>query len=66
MRWESLEAMRRRMRRVADKYAHLDKVILIGHGMAFRSLTYIEEMKPAEIVECRYEIGQPNCVYSFY
>ena len=66
MRWESLDAMRRRMRRVADRYAHLDKVILVGHGMAFRTLTYIEEMKPAGIVECTYEIGQADCEYSFY
>lgn len=65
-RWETLEDMRIRMRRVADKYAHYDKVIVVGHGMAFRTLTYIEDMRPAEIVECTYEIGQEDCNYSFY
>ena len=64
--WETLEDMRKRMRRVADKYAEYEKVIFVGHGMAFRSLVYIEIMKPAEIVECQYEIGQEECVYSFY
>lgn len=65
MRWESLDEVRERMRRVADKYANYDKVIFVGHGMAFRALTYIEQMKPAEIVECTYQIGQEDCIYSF-
>jgi broad specificity phosphatase PhoE len=64
--WETLNDMRKRMRRVADKYAGYEKVIFVGHGMALRTLAYIEEMKPAEIVECKYEIGQEECVYSFY
>lgn len=58
--------MRTRMRRVAGKYAHYDKVIVVGHGMAFRTLTYIEDMRPGEFVECTYEIGQEDCNYSFY
>lgn len=65
-RWETLGDMRERMRRVADKYANYQSVILVGHGMALRTLAYIEQMKPAEIVECIYEVGQPECVYSFY
>ncbi len=40
-RWETVDAMRKRMRRAADKYAEYEKVILVGHGMAFRTLTYI-------------------------
>lgn len=64
-RWETVSHMRERMRRVADKYAEYDKVIFVGHGMAFRSLTYIERMRPAEIVEFIYEKGQPDCEYSF-
>lgn len=64
--WETVEDMRKRMRRVADKYTNYKKIIFVGHGMALRTLTYIEQMKPAEIVECIYEIGQPECVYSFY
>lgn len=65
-RWETVEDMRKRMRRVADKYAKYQKVIIVGHGMAFRALAYIEEMKPAEIVECIYEKGQQECIFSFY
>lgn len=64
-RWETLAHMRERMRRVADKYADREKVIFVGHGMAFRALTYIEKMDTAEIIECPYEIGQPDCEYSF-
>lgn len=63
--WETVDDMRKRMRRVADQYASYEKAILVGHGMSFRALTYIEEMKPAEIVECKYEIGQKECEYSF-
>ena len=66
MRWETLDEVRKRMRRVADKYANYDKVIFVGHGMAFRTLTYIEQMKPAEIIECSYHLGQDDCIYSFY
>ena len=65
MKWETLDEVRQRMRKVADKYADYDKVILVGHGMAFRTLTYIEKMKPAEIIECTYAIGQADCIYSF-
>jgi len=65
MRWETLDEVRQRMRKVADKYADYDKVIFVGHGMAFRTLTYIEQMKPTEIIECTYTIGQKDCVYSF-
>jgi broad specificity phosphatase PhoE len=64
--WETLNDMRKRMRKVADKYAAYNKVILVGHGMSLRTLAYIEEMKPAEIVECKYEKGQEECRYSFY
>lgn len=66
MRWETLDEVRNRMRRVADKYANYGKVIFVGHGMAFRTLTYIEQMKPAEIVECSYHLGQDDCIYSFH
>ena len=53
------------MIRVADKYSDYDKVILVGHGMVFRCLTYIEKMNPAEIIECTYQKGQAECEYSF-
>ena len=65
LRWETLSHMRQRMRRVADKYSEYDKVIFVGHGMAFRCLKYIEKMQPGEIVECLYEKGQTDCEYSF-
>lgn len=65
LRWESLSHMRKRMRRVADKYSDYDKVIFVGHGMALRCLTYIEKMQPAEIIECTYYKGQVECEYSF-
>jgi broad specificity phosphatase PhoE len=58
--------MRQRMKAVADKYADREKVILVGHGMAFRALAYIQELPPGGIVECQYERGQPDCAYSFY
>lgn len=64
-RWESLYSLRTRVRNVADKYAHYDKVIFVCHGMVMRTLTYAEGIKPGEIIECKYEIGQPDCIYSF-
>jgi len=64
-KWESLSHMRQRMRRAADKYADCEKVIFVGHGMAFRCLKYIEKMSPAEIIECTYYKGQTECEYSF-
>ena len=66
MRWESLEHMRRRMRAVADRYENYEKVIVVGHGMSFRTLTYIEKMLPCEIVDCTYRSDQPDCEYSFF
>lgn len=65
LKWESLSHMRQRMRRAADKYADHGKVIFVGHGMAFRCLTYIEKISPAEIIECTYLKGQADCEYSF-
>ena len=65
MKWESLASLRERIRRVADKYADYDKVIIVGHGMAFRTLKYIENIQPGEIVECIYKRGQRECEYAF-
>ena len=65
MRWESLASLRKRIKRVADKYADYDKVIIVGHGMAFRVLKYIENIAPGEVVECKYEKGQVDCEYVF-
>ena len=65
MKWEPLSDIRTRMRLVADKYADYNKVIIVSHGMALRTLTYIEKMKPAQIVECQYYKGKEDCKYSF-
>lgn len=65
-RWETLSSMRKRIRAVADKYADRNKVVLVGHGMAFRTLIYIEGLPPGGIVECHYEKGQSFCAYSFF
>lgn len=65
MQWETLESMRARMKHVADKYSDYDKVIIVGHGMSFRTLKYIENINPGEIVECVYKRGQADCEYAF-
>lgn len=65
LRWETLDEMRNRIQRVADKYANYNKVILVGHDMAFRTLTYIKKIRLAEIVELEYFSGQSKCEYFF-
>ena len=57
--------LKKRIKRVADKYADYDKVIVVGHGMAFRVLKYIENIAPGEIIECEYEKRQEDCAYAF-
>ena len=54
LKWEDLEEVRKRMQRVAEKYAGYEKVIFVGHSMAFEALTNIDGMKPAEIIEWEY------------
>ena len=49
LKWETFEEVRKRMQRVAEKYAGFGKVIFVGHSMAFEALTGIENIKPAEI-----------------
>lgn len=65
MRWETLSSLKTRIKCVADKYANYNKVIIVGHGMAFRVLKYIENIAPGEIIECEYEKGQNDCEYAF-
>lgn len=65
MRWETLSSLRSRIKRVADKYADYNKVIIVGHGMAFRVLKYIKNIAPGEIIECQYMRGQEDCEYAF-
>jgi len=66
MKWECLSDMRARMKKIADKYTDYNNVIIVSHGMALRTLAYIEKMKPAEIIEIQYYKGQKDCNYSFY
>ena len=54
LRWETLDEVRKRMQRVVEKYAGFGKVIFVGHSMAFGTLTNIDGMKPAEIIEWEY------------
>ncbi len=51
LRWETLEEVRKRMQCVVEKYVGYEKVIFVGHSMAFETLTGINEMQPAEILE---------------
>ena len=55
LKWETLEEVRKRMRGVVEKYSGYEKVIFVGHGMAFRALNGIEQMQTAEIVEWEYK-----------
>ena len=64
-RWENLESLRNRVKKVADKYAHYDKVIMVCHGMVIRTLTYAEKIAPGEIIECHYVNEKSDEPYSF-
>lgn len=64
-KWESLDSLRNRVRRVADKYAHYNKVIMVCHEMVIKTLVYREKVGYAEIVECNYEIGKAHEPYFF-
>lgn len=64
-RWEDLNTLRSRVKKVADKYAGYNKVIMVCHGMVIRALTYVEKLAPGEIIECHYEIGKSDEPYSF-
>ncbi len=55
LKWETLEEVRKRMQCVVEKYAGYEKVIFVGHSMAFEALTGINEMQPAEILEWEYK-----------
>ena len=47
-KWESLSHMQERMQRVVEKYAAMDKVILVGHGMAFARFVIWKRCGPAK------------------
>ena len=56
-------ALRKRVRAVADKYAHMDGVAFVSHGMALRTLRTMHDVGYAEIVELDYSPDMPDCVY---
>ena len=43
-RWETLTTLRKRVRAVADKYAHMEGVALVSHGMALRTLRTMHDV----------------------
>lgn len=50
--WESKELLKDRMEKVIDKFLEYQKVIITGHGMAFRTLVgEIGEIPHASIIE---------------
>ena len=63
--WEELEHMRRRMRAVLDKYSHLDKIIVVGHEMSLKTLTYFESLERGGILEFQYDPDAEDSKYSF-
>ena len=56
LRWETLDEVRKRMQCVVEKYVGYEKVIIVGHSMAFEALADIKDMKTAEIIEWEYSI----------
>lgn len=63
--WEEVEPMRRRMRAVLDKYSHLDTIIIVGHEMSLKTLTYFETMERGGIMEMDYHLDAPDSEYWF-
>lgn len=55
LRWETLDELKTRMDESLKKYAGYNKVILVGHSMAFEALTGIKEIKSGEIVEWKID-----------
>ncbi|MDF2934642.1 MAG: phosphoglycerate mutase [Paenibacillaceae bacterium] len=50
--WESKESLKNRVEGVIDKYLNYSKVIVTGHGMAFRTLVgEIDEIPHASVIE---------------
>ena len=63
--WEEEKPMRRRMRAVLDKYAHLDTIIIVGHEMSLKTLTHFETMERGGIMEFDYDPSAPDSEYWF-
>ncbi|OWA37703.1 histidine phosphatase family protein [Saccharibacillus sp. O16] len=57
--WKSKDMLKRRMDGVIRKYLHYDRVIVVGHGMAFRTQVDIDAIPHAHIIE--YEKFKADC-----
>jgi broad specificity phosphatase PhoE len=64
-RWESLDSLKTRVNKVIEKYVQYDKVIVVCHGMAIRTIKYVEKIELGEIIECNYHMGKEDCTFPF-
>lgn len=64
-KWKTLDSLRIRVSKVADKYAHYNKVIMVCHEMVIKTLVYKEKIDYAEVIEFNYEIGNPDVLFCF-
>lgn len=51
VKWETKEHLRNRVQSVIDKYKDYECIIFVFHQMAIQSVTNIEKIEPAEIIE---------------
>ena len=49
--WESKEHLKKRVQEVIKKYNNYECIIFVFHKMAIQSITGIEKISPAEIIE---------------
>ena len=49
--WESKEHLKRRVQDIIKKYSNYECIIFVFHKMAIQSITGIENISPAEIIE---------------
>lgn len=55
VKWESKEHLKNRVESVIKKYKQYNCIIFVFHQMAIQSITEIEKIKPAEIIEFIYD-----------
>jgi broad specificity phosphatase PhoE len=51
--WETKEMMKNRIEGVLEKYKHYSKVIVVGHGMIFRTLVDCEDIPNCSVFEIK-------------
>lgn len=51
VKWETKQHLRNRVQTVIEKYKDYECIIFVFHQMAIQSITDIDKIKPAEIVE---------------